>query len=67
MPRCSGLDFISSGDVPTGTGFRLVAKPNLYSVMLMVKRTNKRCLDCYVLERNRFCGGQFGGLGWKNG
>ena len=32
--------------------------------------TNKRCWDCYVLERNRFggwgVGGKFRGFGWKN-
>ena len=58
------------GSVSTGTGFRSVAKPDLYSAMLVVKvvkRTNKRCWDCYVLERDRFGGGQFRGLGWKNG
>ena len=48
---CNGLDAISSGSVSTGTGFRSVAKPDLHSAMLMVKRTKKRCWDCYVLER----------------
>ena len=64
---CNGLDAISSGSVLTGTGFRSVAKPDLHSAMLVVKRTNKRCWDCYVLESDRFSGGQFCGLGWKNG
>ena len=48
---CNGLDVILSGSVSTGTGFRSVAKPDLHSAMLVVKRTNKRCWDCYVLER----------------
>ena len=56
---CNGLDAISSGSVLTGTGFRSVAKPDLHSAMLVVKRTNKRCWDCYVLERDRFGGGSF--------
>ena len=47
---CNGLDAISSGSVSTGTGFRSVAKPDLHSAMLVVKRTNKHCWDCYVLE-----------------
>ena len=51
---CNGLDAISSGSVSTGTGFRSVAKPDLHSAMLVVKRTNKHCWDCYVLERDRF-------------
>ena len=55
----NGLDAISSGSVSTGTGFRSVAKPNLHSAMLVVKRTNKYCWDCYVLERDRFGGGSF--------
>ena len=55
----NGLDAISSGGVSPGTGFRSVAKPDLYSVMLVVKRTNKRCWDCYMLERDRFGGGSF--------
>ena len=54
---CNGLDAISSGSVSTGTGFHSVAKPDLHSAMLVVKRTNKRCWDCYVLERDRFGGG----------
>ena len=53
---CNGLDAISSGGVSTGTGFRSVAKPDLPSAMLVEKRTNKRCWDCYVLERDRFGG-----------
>ena len=55
---CNGLDAISSGSVSTGTGFRSVAKPDLHSAMLVVhvKRTNKRCWDCFVLERDRFGG-----------
>ena len=56
---CNELDVISSGNVSTGTGFRSVAKPDLHSAMLVVKRTNKRCWDCYVLERDRFGGGSF--------
>ena len=63
----NGLDAISSGGVSTGTGFRSVAKPDLHSAMLVVKSTNKRCWDCYVLGRDRFGGGQFRGLWWKNG
>ena len=59
MPMCNGLDAISSGGVSTGTGFRLVAKLDLHSAMLVVKRTNKRCWDCYMLERDRFGGGSF--------
>ena len=62
---CNGLDVISSGSVSTGTGFRTVAKPDLHSAMLVVKRTNKRCWDCYVLERDRFGGGSFVVWGWK--
>ena len=54
--RCNWLDVISSGGVSTGTGFRSVAKPDLHSAMLMVKRTNKRCWDCYVQERDQFGG-----------
>ena len=50
---CNGLDAISSGSVSTGTGFRSVAKPDLHSAMLVVKRTNKLGWDCYVLERDR--------------
>ena len=53
---CNGLDAISSGSVSTGTGFRSVAKPDLHSAMLVVKRTNKGGWDCYVLERDRFGG-----------
>ena len=63
----NGLDAISSGSVSTRTGFRSVAKPDLHSAMLVVKRTNKRCWDCYVLERDRFGGGSFVVWGWKNG
>ena len=59
LPMCNGLDAISSGSVSTGTGFRSVAKPDLHSAMLVVKRTNKHCWDCYVLERDRFGGGSF--------
>ena len=44
-----------------------MAKPDLHSAMLVLKRTNKRSWDCYVLEVDRFGGGQFRGLGWKNG
>ena len=64
---CNGLDAISSGGVSTGTGFRSVAKPDLHSAMLVVKRTNKRCWDCYVLERDRFAGGSFVVFGGKMG
>ena len=53
---CNGLDAISSGSVSTRTGFRSVAKPDLHSAMLVLKRTNKRCWDCYVLERDRLVG-----------
>ena len=56
---CNGLDAISSSGVSCGTGFRSVAKPDLHSAMLVVKRTNKRCSDCYVLESDRFGGGSF--------
>ena len=56
---CNGLDAISSGSVSTGTGFRSVAKPDLHSAMLVAKRTNKHCWDCYVLERDRSGGGSF--------
>ena len=38
---CNGPDAISSGGVSAGTGFRSVAKPDLHSAMLVVKRTNK--------------------------
>ena len=64
---CNGLDAISSGSVSTRTEFRSVAKPDLHSAMLVVKRTNKRCWECYVLERDRFGGGSFVVWGWKNG
>ena len=64
---CNGLDAISSGSVSTGTGFRSVAKPDLHSAMLLVKRTNKRCWDCYVLERDRFGEGSFVVWGEKLG
>ena len=56
---CNGLDAISSGGVSSGTGFRSVGKPDLHSAMLVVKRINKRCWDCYVLERDRFGWGSF--------
>ena len=56
---CNWLDAISSGSVSTGTGFRSLEKPDLQSAMLVVKCTNKRCWDCYVLERDRFGGGIF--------
>ena len=55
---CNGLDANSSGSVSTRTGFRSVAKPDLHSAMLVVKLTNKRCWDCYVLDRDRFGVGQ---------
>ena len=64
---CNGLDSISSGSVSTGTRFRSVAKPDLHSAMLVVNRTNKRCWDCYVLERDRFGGGSFVVWGGKMG
>ena len=67
LPMCNGLNAISSGSVSTGTGFRSVAKPDLHSAMLVVKRTNKHCWDCYVLERDRFGGGSFVVWSWKNG
>ena len=63
----NGLDAISSGGVSTGTGFRSVAKPDLPSAMLVVKRTHKGCWDCYVLERDRFGGGSFVVWGGKMG
>ena len=50
---CNGLDAISSGGVSTE--------------MLVVKRTNKRCWDCYVLERDRFGGDSFVVWGGKMG
>ena len=56
---CNGLDVISSGGSSTGIGFRSVVKPDLHSAMLVAKRTNKRCWDFYVLERDRFGGGSF--------
>ena len=67
---CNGLDAISSGSVSTGTGFRSVAKPDLHSAMLVVKRTNKHCWDCYVLGllragKGSIWWGQFRGLGLK--
>ena len=58
---------ISSGSVSTGIGFRSVAKPDLHSAMLVVKRTNKRCWDCYVLESDRFGGVSFVVWGGKMG
>ena len=65
LPMCNGLDVISSGDVSTGTGFCSVPKPDLHSAMLVEKRTNKPCWDCYVLERYRFGGGSFVVCGGK--
>ena len=62
---CNWIDAISSGSMSTGTGFRSVAKPDLHSAMLVVKRTNKRFWDCYVLERDRFGGGSFVVCGGK--
>ena len=44
-----------------------MAKSDLHSVMLVVKRTNKRCWDCYVLARDRFGGGSFVVWGGKMG
>ena len=41
LPTCNGLDTISSGGMSTRTGFRSVAKPDLHSAILVVKRTNK--------------------------
>ena len=67
LPMCNGLDAISSDSVSTGTGFRSVAKLDFHSAMLVVKRTNKHCWDCYVLESDRFGGGSFVVWGWKNG
>ena len=63
----NGLDSISSGSVSTGTGFRSVAKPDLHSAMLVVKHTNKRCWDCYMLESDRFDGVIFVVWGGKMG
>ena len=51
----------------TGTGLRSVAKPDLHSALLMVKRTNKRCCECYLLERDRFDGGSLVVWGGKMG
>ena len=67
LPMCNGLDAIPSGSVSTGTGFRSVAKPDLHSAMLVVKRSNKRSWDCYVLERDRFGRGSFVVWGGKMG
>ena len=64
---CNGLVAISSGGVSTGTGFRSVAKPDLLSAMLVVKRTNKCCWDCNVLEWDRFGGGSIVVWGGKMG
>ena len=64
---CNGLDAISSGGVSTGTEFRSVAKLDLHSAMLVVKRINKRCWDCYILERDRFGRGSFVVWGGKMG
>ena len=64
---CNGLDAISSGSVSNGTGFRSVAIPDLHSAMLVVKRTNKLCWDCYVLERDRSVGESFVVWGGKMG
>ena len=64
---CNGLDAVSSGGVSTVTGFRLVAKPDLHSAMLVVKRTKKHCWDCYVLEGDRFGGDFFVYWGGKMG
>ena len=36
-----------------------MVKPDLHSAMLVVKRTNERCWDCYVLERDLFGGDSF--------
>ena len=40
---------------------------SLHSAMLVVKRTNKRCWDYYVLERDRFGRGSFVVWGGKTG
>ena len=40
---------------------------DLHSAVLVVKRTNKHCWDCYVLERDRFDGGSFVVWGGKMG
>ena len=61
---CNWIDAISSGSVSTGIGFCSVAKPDLYSAMLVVKRTIKRSWDCNVLERDRFGGGGAVSLFW---
>ena len=42
-------------------------KPDLHSAVLVVKHTNKRCWDCYVLERDQFAGGSFVVWGGKIG
>ena len=64
---CNWIDAISTGSVSTGTVFRSVAKPDLHSAMLVVKRTNKHSWDCYVMERDRFGGGSFVVWGGKMG
>ena len=64
---CNGLDAISSGGVSTGTGFRSVAEPDLHSAMLVVIRINKRCWDCYVLEKGSIWWGSFVVWGGKMG
>ena len=64
---CNGLDAISSGSVSTGSGFRSVAKPDLHSAMLVVKRTNKPCWGLLRAGKGSIWWGQFRGLGWKNG
>ena len=37
LPRCNGLDVISSDGIPTGIWFCSVTKPDLHAAMLMVK------------------------------
>ena len=44
-----------------------MAKPDLHSALLVVKRTNKRSWDCYMLEMDRFGGGSFVVSGGKMG
>ena len=56
---CNWIDAISSGSVSTGIGFRSVAKSDFHTAMLVVKRTNKRSWDCFVLESDGFGGGIF--------
>ena len=46
-----------------------MTKPDLHSAMLMVKPTNKRCWDCYLLDKDQFGGGSLvvWGVKWVSG